>query len=219
MSTFSNWFFRATRFEREQQIVVRALIAGAAFLSYLEDRDDIVWRFLKNDGVQTRLIERGLFLAATCLIGIGAYFCKMSRSTAPVESAARIPAASSQYFVGQFLYSMGLASLVPLAGLCILVAGEAVRLFRLWLARDEIPNRQATPSGSTTPSETLTRTQLSFAQAARRETLKWALFITMIVFTITLRDRYADILICASILASILLNWRFVRNCWIGREA
>jgi len=164
------------------------------------------------------MIERGLFLAATCLIGIGAYLCTMSRSTEPVGSAARIPAASWQYLVGQLIYSVGLASLVPLAGFAILVAGEAVRLFRLWLARDEIPNRQATPPGSTTPSETLTRTQLSFLEAARRETLKWALCITMIVFTITLRDRYADILICASILASILLNWRFVRNCWIGAQ-
>jgi len=41
--------------------------------------------------------------------------------------------------IGQFLYSVGLASLVPVAGFCILVAGEAVRLFRQWLARDEIP--------------------------------------------------------------------------------
>ena len=219
MRTVLNVFFRATRFEREQRILVRALIVGAAFLSYLADRDDVVWRFVKNDGVQTRLIERGLFLAATCLIGIGAYFCTMSRSAAPVGLAARIPAVSSQYFVGQFLYSVGLASLVPLAGFCILVAGEAVRLFRLWLVRDEVPNRPATSSRSTTPSETLLKTQLSFAEAARRETLKWALFITMIVFTITLRDRYSDILICASILASILLNWRFVRNCWIGAQA
>jgi hypothetical protein len=60
--------------------------------------------------------------------------------------------------------------------------------------------------------------QLSFAEAARREALKWALFFTMIVFTITLWDRYADILVSASILISILLNWRVVRNCWIGEQ-
>jgi hypothetical protein len=48
----------------------------------------------------------------------------------------------------------------------------------------------------------------SFAEAARPEALKWALFVTMIVFTTTLRDRYADVLICLSILVSTLLNGR-----------
>jgi hypothetical protein len=117
MSAWSSLFFRATRFEREQQIVLRALIVGAAFLTYLGDRDDVVWRFIKNDGVQTRPIEHWLFLAATFLIGIALHrksqvgtcriggenpsaFCSVLRRAVPLLCRARLTGA-----VGRLLHS------------------------------------------------------------------------------------------------------------------
>lgn len=209
-------FFRVTQFERKRQIFLRGLIVGAAFLTYLWDKDDVVWRFVKNAGPETRSIERWLFLAATLLIGIGAYLCTASRKTASAGMASRPHAFSSRYVVGQFLYSVGLASLLPLAGFCILIFGETVRLLRLWLAQDD---RQALLSGNSTSETVAAVMQLSFSEAVRREAFKWALFISMIVFTVTLRDRYADILIFASILISILVNWGLVRNCWANEQA
>jgi hypothetical protein len=48
--------------------------------------------------------------------------------------------------------------------------------------------------------------------AARAEAVKWGLLISMIVFTVTLRDAYADYLIGASVLFAALVNlaplWR-----------
>lgn len=43
-------------------------------------------------------------------------------------------------------------------------------------------------------------------RAFRAQTVKWGLFLTMIVFSFTLVDRQADILIAASVLVAVLLN-------------
>jgi hypothetical protein len=42
--------------------------------------------------------------------------------------------------------------------------------------------------------------------ALRKQAAKWGLAMTMIVFTLTLRDRIAEILAAASFLAWVLLN-------------
>lgn len=79
MSTYSAQLLKATDYEYNHPILVRLLIVGAAFLTYLIDRDDMVWRFVKNHGAQTRTWEHWLFLAATLLIGMGAYVCTAAR--------------------------------------------------------------------------------------------------------------------------------------------
>jgi len=95
---------------------------------------------------------------------------------------------------GEFLYAVGLASLAPLSGYLLLVLGEAFRLLRLSLRNNDAPQ--------------LRRTELNWPHASRSETAKWGVFITMIVFTITLKDRYAEALVCTSVVAWGLLNWR-----------
>ena len=39
---------KATDFECRHQTLVHQLIVGAAFLTYLIDREDVVWRFVKD---------------------------------------------------------------------------------------------------------------------------------------------------------------------------
>lgn len=216
MRTWQDILFRATRFERDRQAGVRALIVGAAILTYLVDRDDIIWRFIKNAGSQTRMWEHWLFLVATALIGIGAYLCTAALNAAASSAYGKpeAPDIGWQFYAGQFLYSVGLASLVPLSGALILILGEGVRVLRLGLVQEEVRT-----SGTARPEVALGRVPHSFAEAARMEALKWAIFVTMIVFTITLRDRYADVLIGLSILISALLNWPAVRSCFSGQAA
>ena len=47
---------------------------------------------------------------------------------------------------------------------------------------------------------------LGWGPGFRAQAVKWGLFLTMIVFSFTLVDRQADILIAASVLVAVLLN-------------
>ena len=69
----------ATNLEYCHQTLVHQFIVGAAFLTYLIDRDDIVWRFVRN-GSTPRLWERSLFIVATILITGGAGRCTPARA-------------------------------------------------------------------------------------------------------------------------------------------
>jgi len=225
MRTWSSAPLRATKFERDHPLLMHMLIVGAAFATYLYDRDDVVWRFIKNLGADTRPVERGLFLAAALLIGSGAYICTRTRAagrTSPTTPgrASRSQSNDSLHYLGQLFYAIGLASLLPLAGFIILSVGEAVRLLRLTLASDQPSNHETAPVESSTesfpPNASMPANRISFAYAARLEAVKWALFIAMIVYTITLRDRVADVMIVAGILCSMLVNWRQICNKLLG---
>jgi hypothetical protein len=200
MSAYFAQLLKATDYEYNHPILIRLLIVGAAFLTYLIDRDDIVWRFIKNHGAQTRTWEHWLFLAATLLIGMGAYVCTAARLGVMYvrgpSSGRQLLASSSQSRRnwGEFVYAVGLASLAPLSGYCLLVLGEAFRLLRLSLRNNDAPQ--------------LKRIERNWPRAVRSETAKWGIFITMIVFTVTLKDRYAETLICTNVVAWGLFNWR-----------
>lgn len=203
-----NTFLKATDFERDHQLLVHCGVVSAAFLTYLLDRDDVVWRFIKDHGAQTRLWEHGLFLIATFFVGLGAYLC----TVAPGAQGYRSFNSRNRHYLGQFAYAVGLASLLPLAGYVMLISGEGFRLLRLFTWTKVGPPKQSrAANGSAWPLETRTESMepngRSF-HAIRREALKWCVLISMVVFTITLRDRYADWLICASIVIAVLAKWR-----------
>ena len=181
---------KATDFEYRHQLLLHELILGAAVLTYLVDRDDIIWRFIKMSPA-ARPLERALFAVATLLFGIAAWLCTHARAHRTSHRSL---------WLGEYLYALALASLVPLAGSLILVIGEGIRLFRLLLRSAE--------SGEL---EGLARPEWS--KALRREAIKWGLFVTMIVFTLTLRDRTAEILIGVSVVPWVLLNLRLSTVC------
>jgi hypothetical protein len=175
---------RATDFEVRHQTLLHQLLVLAAFLTYLVDRDDIVWRFIKGEAGDVRLLERAIFDISTVLFGMAAYLCTKSRVQKQASSARQ-----RKYF-GEFLYAVGLGSLAPLAGFLILVVGEGIRLLRLWPHEDSsIPQQQRTRRA-----------------AIRIEAVKWGLFFTMAVFTVMLNDRVAEILAGVSVLVWIMLS-------------
>lgn len=171
---------KATDFEYRHQTLTHQLVVGAGFLTYLIDPDDIVWRFVKNSAVP-RLWERSLFIVATILIAIGAALCTRAR------------AFGKPGYLGDFLYAVGLGSLMPLPGFVLLVAGESLRILRL--IRCPAHSQETLDSG--------------WGRAFRREAVKWGILLTMIVFSITLKDRHAEILAVTSFLVGLLLNLSF----------
>jgi hypothetical protein len=171
---------RATNFEYRHQTFVHQLIVGAGFLTYLIDPDDIAWRFVRNTAAP-RLWERSLFIVATVLIAIGALLCTRARA---FQKARHL---------GELLYAIGLGSLMPLPGFIILVFGEALRLLRLTRREND-------------PQDKLGKLDSGWGTAFRKETVKWGIVVTMIVFVITLKDRQAEILAIVSFLLGLLSN-------------
>src|SRR5258707_2355357 len=126
---------KATDFEYRRQTLVHQFIVAAAFLTYSVDREDIVWRFVK-DSSAPRGFERFFFIVATVFIAAGAAICTWARVYRRPESVTDMESYRylhrSRYF-GDLLYAIGLASLVPLWGLIILVARGSLPGFRLGL--------------------------------------------------------------------------------------
>jgi hypothetical protein len=124
---------KATDFEYRHQTLVHQFIVAAAFLTYFVEGEDIVWRFVKGSSAP-RGFERFFFIVATVFIVVGAAICTWARVDRRPESPTGMESyrhlLRSRYF-GDLLYAIGLGSLVPLWGFIILVAGEALGVFRL----------------------------------------------------------------------------------------
>ena len=174
---------KATNFEVRHPTIVRLILIAVALTTYLVDPDDIIWRFVKDSPSRTGL-EHGLFLIATLIICAGATFC-----TRAAASGQRRP----EQYIGELLFAIGLGSLFPLSGFVLLVAGETIRILRLSGSKD-----QAEPKRQDSIPE--------WNRAFREQSAKWGIFLSMIVFSITLRYRVAEILVCASVLVWALLN-------------
>jgi hypothetical protein len=121
------------------------------------------------------------FLVTTLLIGTGAAICTWARARGRSHH---------RQLLGELVYAIGLASLMPLRGCILLILGEAVRVLRLIGAHGQVIHQF--PAG--------------WGSAFRQEVAKWGLFVTMIAFTITLTDRLAEYLTGASVLVWAGLN-------------
>jgi hypothetical protein len=192
---------KANNFEYGHQTLVHLMIVAVAFLTYLVDRDDIVWRFVK-DSTAPRTWERSLFLIATLALAVGAGLCTWARALPKRNISPGLGQNRDlrrPRYLGELSFAIGLASLAPLWGFVILVAGEALRLFRLMRREDD----QAPASSPQANSKA------RWGRALRQEVGKWAMLLTMIVFVITLKDRLAEVLAAASLLTGLLLNAPF----------
>ncbi len=204
---------RASEFEVRHPILIRQLIIAAAFGTYLLDRDDVVWRFIKQYP-NSKFLEHAFFLLATLLIGAGAAMCTLARASsrpAPARSAHPVnpggPFHPSSYAhqLGEWLFDVGLASLAPLCGCVLLIVGETIRPLRPIRGLDPMAQQPRIQAASFAAANDRA-SQLPWVSALRSEAAKWGLFVTMIVFTVTLIDRLAEWLAAASVLVWLLAN-------------
>jgi NADH:ubiquinone oxidoreductase subunit H len=205
---------KVSGFELRHQRLVHQFVVAAALLTYLFDRNDIVWLFVKNS-TAPREMERALFIIATLVIAVGAGVCTWAGACRRPQSATGVRSYRSlqrPLFLGDLLYAIGLASLFPLPGFIILVGGEALRVFRrIGRADDHAQSLQQNPWPAPALAACALETESgsSWVMAFRKEAAKWGIFLTMIVFVITLKDRLAEYLAAASFLAGLLLNAPF----------
>jgi len=189
---------KATGFEFRHQKLLHLLIVSAAACTYLIDGEDVVWRFVKNTATP-HTSERAAFLAAAVLVAAGAVLCTWARAHEPAGQTAIAPSILRLRYLGEFCYAIGLGSLLPLAGLVILVAGEGLRVLRLTGRMADEAQHPISAADGPPPQ---------WSTGVRREAVKWGILLTMVVFVITLRDRYADVLVLASFAVGSLLSIR-----------
>ena len=206
---------------RRHHTLVHLLIVTASFLTYLLDRDDVVWMLVRGRPDQD-LLERALFAVAAALMGIGALLRTWAGAlpeTPQSPHLLRVRGDGPYRYVpyprqiGNLVYSIGLGFLAPMEGFLLLVLGQALVALRLIRRERELGNaafssdragarghREMSDKG---PSR---EARARWATAFRHESAKWGLFLTMIVFTVLLRDRVAEILAGVSFLMWVALN-------------
>lgn len=184
---------RVTEFETRHAVTIHQVIVAAAFGTYLLERDDVVWRLVKNSTAPVHF-ERWLFAVATLLVGAAALVCTRfgSRLQPRGRNAEAAGGEDRRRGFGELLYAIGLGSLAPLAGFLILVGGEALRISRLVLAAP----------AAARPGE------LTAHRKFAPEFAKWGMFAAMAVFTVTLSDRLAEVL--AGIVFTFAIAFNFL---------
>jgi hypothetical protein len=213
---------RATDFEYRHQTLLHLLVVGLAFLTYVIKPDDVVWALLKNHTAYRALLERLVFGTGTLMVVGSAVLQTWANAYRGLGAANVSPllACDDRYrciqyplYLGRILFALGLGQLAPALGTVILLAGEMVLVLRL-LCRDRV-TIESSPQyrEHAAPSLRMYHLQLTagtdganWGRALRKEASKWGLAVTMIVFTVTLRDRVAEILAGASFLVWIGLN-------------
>ena len=180
---------KASDFEYRHENLMHFLLIGLAMLTYLRDRDDIVWSLVRNHS-DSASWERFVF-------GIGAL---MLLASAALETWANAPShiltrtGQSRYLPGnaRILLVLAIGLLLPLSGCIILLAGEAILILRLSLRDRQSPSA---PYGG-----------YSWRSAFRHAASKWGLAISMIAFVWTLQDRIVEIGAALSVTLGLALN-------------
>ena len=189
-------------------LIVRAALLLVGISTYLIFRDDVVWHFIKSSP-HPRLLEHISFGIAAGILGF-ALLLKV-KAGAHRDSLDRRGSSRITVVIASLLQAIGIGSLLPLPGFLLIVLGDvAVSLLLddrhsteedLGVERDSRQDRR--PLRIFRWRNALaTHIGLCFA------------FLSMVIFSVVLVDRVADVLFAMTSLASIAANSRsFLRGC------
>jgi hypothetical protein len=179
-------WMRAADFEYSHQILLHLLVVGLGVSTYFLSRADIVWALVRHHS-NSRFLEQAAF-------GVGTL---MLLGCAVLETWARAYPQPVVLLFSRLLFALVVGLLVPLPGTIVIVGGEALLVFRLFVRGHD----HATPGAPA-----------AWGEALRRAASKWGLAASMIVFTWTLKDSIAEIGGGISVLVWLALNFsRLVR--------
>jgi hypothetical protein len=188
-------------FGLQHPFLVHGIFVILCWLTYVFDREDVVWRFVK-DSANPRLLEHLSFtLAAVCIAGgvsLGAW-----ASGNHDGCAGQTPRYIRRRSLGEILHAIGIASLLPLAGSVALICAEAMRSIHYARCRITASALQpVTPANAPgpRPSPLLRRILL-------RHIAGICAFLSMLAFSITLSDRMADALFAATALVFVITRF------------
>jgi hypothetical protein len=172
---------KASRLEHRHQTLFHLLLVGLAVATYLRNPDDIVWAVVRGHS-DSALLERLVF-------GAGAL---MLLGSAVLETWANAHGAQFPKRLARILLALGVGQMLPLPGLIMLLAGEAMLMLRLYL-RDRSDPPVPSVAGLWGP-------------AFRAASSKWGIAVSMMIFASTLQDKVAEIGATVALLVWLMLN-------------
>lgn len=168
------------------RVVARSLLLATGLCTYLVTRDDIVWASVKNSP-HARSLEHGVFAAAAALLGLSLILEVRS------DSLATGP---PQRTFASFLRVVGIGCLLPLPGFLLLVIGDVAISLLLLRMKPESP-------GQDLASTTALAARPPWQTALTKHLGLFCAFLSMLVFSIVLIDRVADVLFALTAAISI----------------
>lgn len=186
---------QANAFELRRPFLIHSLVVVAAWLTYLFDREDLVWRLIRSHA-QARLLEHAGFGCAAAAIGAGILLGAW-RADRDHVSEGWAPRSTRLRCVGEILNGIGIASLVPVAGFVLLVAGETVRSGRYARLKMQVARERGGAPFPSLPGSSWKWLVVSQAGV-------WCGFVSMSVFSMVLVDRVADYLFAGTALVWVV---------------
>jgi hypothetical protein len=184
---------KATEFECGHETLLHLLLVGLAVSTYFRYPDDVVWALVR-DHSDSASWERAVFGAGALML--------LGSAVLDTWANAGLTLGIQRYVgprrLARVLSVLAVGQLLPLPGLMILFAGEAMLILRLFLRDREGAARPQLPSSSM---------GRSWGPAFRTAASKWGLALSMMVFALTLRDRIAEIGAAASVMVWFVLNF------------
>lgn len=182
--------------------VVRAVPLIAGLLTYLISPEDVVWRFIKA-APHARVLEHLCFGMAAGILGIALLLKSLAISRAS-QRGSRDPS-YSRGVLADLLQAVGIGCLLPLPGFLLFVLGT-LGVSLLLNPRHAPEEELMTLSNLDKPQRILP--SLPWRVALVKNLGLFCAFVSMVIFSITLIDRVADVLFCLTALVSITAGTR-----------
>ncbi len=172
--------------------VLRAGLLLAAVSVYLVAPDDVVWRLVRN-AAHARIWEHLCFAAAAAMLA-----CALLLKLLIAARARRGHCGSrTRAVLANLLQAAAIGSLLPAAGFVLLMAGDlCISLF--------VP--VALPAVELVPAQAL-----RWSEVFRANLALGCAFVSMLIFSVVLIDRVADVLFAITALVSLAMTVLAVR--------
>jgi hypothetical protein len=200
----NRWKTMSSRAESRSRLslIIHATLVALGLSTYLIDRDDVVWHFIKS-APHRRVLEHAFFGLAAVLLGISLVL--KVRSSAPRKNQSGQNHSRTRALVASFLQAIGIGSLLPLPGFLLLALADPVSNLlldgRLPIAKE--PESERNPPRIRNPLH-----GFRGGRALAPHIGLCLALLSMTVFSVVLIDRVADILFAATALISIAASLR-----------
>ena len=186
-------------------LIFRAVLLLASIAAYWKDPDDVVWRYIKA-APHVRMWEHICFGIAATALGFSLWL--RVRAEAEILASADISARSSRRkTLGEFLQAVGIGSLLPWSGFLLLVSGETILAF---LDHRRIMRVAAKGTGINFKAAPVAHSSVGteWKDLFRQHAGLLCAFLSMVLFSVTLLDRVADVLFAGTALVSVLTSFK-----------
>jgi hypothetical protein len=190
-------------------LIIRAGLLLVGLSTYLISPDDVVWRFIRT-APHARALEHASFGIAAAFLGF-ALLLKVKASVQRKNQDNHGPSRTTAA-IASILQAIGIGSLLPLPGFLLVVLGDVVVSLLLY-------DRHSAAEDPRSEGEDYRPARRPLQPSRWRDALVTHIglccaFLSMVIFSVVLIDRVADVLFAMTALVSVAANFGvFLRGC------